>query len=189
MVFIARLLPYLLLFAFSTVLGVPTWDGWNRQQSISSLVPGSSFIEALGPARDTQMYKGHLSTAIPGTPGNLTLIQNTQPPMYFINQNWLWQINNETSIFRVNVVNTTGVAEMPLQLKLGTKAEGIKTGSWRWRGTMLYYDQTSGDSQGLFYSCPAGDNTGIFMFLKNAAPPAGCSVLTLHTFTRRNGWR
>ncbi|KAJ8453559.1 hypothetical protein ONZ45_g19670 [Pleurotus djamor] len=161
--YIASLISYLAFAA--TVLSIPTWDNWSRQQTIGSLVPGASFIQALGPSQDKQLYKGHLSTATPGFPGNLTLIKDTLPPLFFINHNWLWQVNNETSIYRVNVVNSTGTAGMPMQLKLGKKAEGIKGGAWRWRGATLYYDQPGGDSQAAFYSCPMSDgSTGIFVY-------------------------
>ncbi|KAL0949981.1 hypothetical protein HGRIS_009995 [Hohenbuehelia grisea] len=173
------------LFVVS-ILSIPTWDGYSRD-AIGSIVPGATFIEAIGPATREQMYMGHLSTAKPGHPGNLTYIQNQQPPLFLINQNWLWQINNETSIYRVNVLNTTGVENLPLQLVLGTKAEGIKTGTWRWRGSMLYYDQANGDHQGLFYSCPSADGGfGIFMYIKSAAPPLGCEILTLHSTMPKN---
>ncbi|KAF8897527.1 hypothetical protein BD779DRAFT_1781972 [Infundibulicybe gibba] len=58
-----------------------------------------------------------------GQPGNLTVLPNPRtPPLFFINQNQLWQFNNESTIYSVNFVNTTRTAEFPLQLVLERSA-------------------------------------------------------------------
>jgi len=175
------------LFAVS-VLSIPAWDGYTRE-AIGSIVPGATFIQAIGAGPSTsQTYLGHLATAKPGHPGNLTHVRGQEPPMFLVNHDWLWQINNQTSVFRVNVLNTTRVGHLPFQLVLGDKWAGIGTGMWRWRGTMLYYDQENGDHQGIFYSCPTpGGGVGLFMHIKSAPAPAGCQPVTLHSFMPKHG--
>ncbi|KAG6861610.1 hypothetical protein C0995_014517 [Termitomyces sp. Mi166 len=64
----------------------------------------------------------------------------------------------------LNPLEATGY---PIQLVAGKKAAGSKDGSWRWRGTMLYYDQGSLGNSGLYYNCRLADGSyGLFMFLK-----------------------
>lgn len=89
------------------------------------------------------------------------------PPLFFINQSQLWQFYNDSAIYPVNVMNTTGVAQAPLQLVLGARRAGMTGGSWRWWGTMLRYDLGKGSNNGLFYTCPTeGGASGVFMFLE-----------------------
>ncbi|KAG5646558.1 hypothetical protein DXG03_002861 [Asterophora parasitica] len=91
-----------------------------------------------------------------------------QPSLFYIHRSQLWLFVNETTIFPVNALNTTNKADFPLQLVVGRKRQGSKTGLWRWQGTMLYYDQGKDSGNGgLYYSCtlPDGSN-GVFTFLK-----------------------
>lgn len=202
------------------VVAIPTWEGLNGRSSIGSLVPGAAYIEAMGPARGHDYQTRHLSVQILGAfprllfrsvtnhillinlgqPGNLTLTPNTRaPPLFYINRNQLWQYNNETAIYYVNVMNTTKTSHFPLQLVLGKRKTGFISGIWQWRGTMLYYDQGQKGLTGLYYNCPAG----LFMYLQpyvahtyvdlwniissslsRGATPAGCELVTLHSFSR-----
>ncbi|TFK43537.1 hypothetical protein BDQ12DRAFT_731546 [Crucibulum laeve] len=176
----------LLCLSIASVAAIPTWEGLNGRGSMGSLVPGASYIEALGPVRDNEVQTKHLTVHVPGSLGNLTVAPNSrEPPLFYIYQNQLWQFTNETTIYPVNVVNVTGTSDFPLQLVLGTKREGVSTGSWRWRGAMLYYDQGTKGNQGLFYSCiTESELPGVFMFLKPSPTPPGCEPLTLHSFGR-----
>lgn len=121
-----------------------------------------------------------------GQAGNLTIKGNTKnPASYFVRKNQLYQYVNDTTIYPVNVYNVTLPRTPPLQLRTSRKAEGLKGGSWRFAGSMLYYDfpgrddeymlkENSADaqyldqiyrSQGLFYNCAFSDGgQGVFMF-------------------------
>lgn len=49
------------------VLAIPTWENIaGAADSIGSLVPGASYIEALGPYREGEVYTRHLTVPIPG---------------------------------------------------------------------------------------------------------------------------
>ncbi|KAF9462642.1 hypothetical protein BDZ94DRAFT_1194273 [Collybia nuda] len=176
-----------------SAIAVPTWEGLNGRNSIGSLVPGAAYIEAIGPTREHDYQTRHLSVQIPGQPGNLTLAPNTRaPPLFYIHRNQLWQYNNETAIYYVNVVNTTETSHFPLQLVLGRKKVGITNGFWQWRGTMLYYDQGQKGITGIYYNCPLEDGSaGVFMYLQPGPTPLSCEQVTLHSFSRsyrhRNG--
>ncbi|KDR83747.1 hypothetical protein GALMADRAFT_24321, partial [Galerina marginata CBS 339.88] len=76
------------------------------------------------------------------------------PPLFYINQNQLWLLVNETTVYPVNIHNSTGIHELPMQLILGKKRAGITNGIWRWKATQLYYDLPGGKSnQGLYFHC------------------------------------
>ncbi|RDB22858.1 hypothetical protein Hypma_010204 [Hypsizygus marmoreus] len=168
------------------VAGVPTWEGLNGGSSIGSLVPGASYIEALAPVKDNERQTHHLALDSPGHPGKLTILPNTKaPPLFYINRNKLWQFNNETSIFHVNVLNETQSDGYPLQLVVGKKQTGLTGGSWRWRGTMLYYDHGPAGNSGLYYSCRLADGSyGVFMFLRPSKTPIDCETITFHSWNR-----
>ncbi|KAF8076379.1 hypothetical protein FPV67DRAFT_414750 [Lyophyllum atratum] len=174
-----------LWFAIS-VTAIPAWEGARGQTSISSLVSGTSYIEAVGSSRDCESYRTtHLSLLHPGQPGNLTVAPNTRvPSLFYIHRNQLWQFHNETSIYPVNVLNST-MTGFPLQLIVGKKSAGIRSGSWRWHGTMLYYDQGSAGNGGLYYSCTMEDGSnGVFMFLQPSPTPPACERMTMHSWSR-----
>lgn len=172
------------------VNAIPAWEG--GRSAINSLVTGAGYIEALRAPREahtehlsiaplgkiTRLYKFSNNNKMltpsthSGTPGNLTVAQNYKaPPLFYINGGQLWQPINETTIFSVNLLNTTHVpfadGNYPLQLVLAPKQNGIRGGYWRWDGTMLYYDNPPLGNQGLFYTCynEAGLN-GVFLFLR-----------------------
>ncbi|KAJ7890817.1 hypothetical protein B0H13DRAFT_2340815 [Mycena leptocephala] len=182
-----RVLWYLL-----SVQALPTWEGLNpRSDFMNTLVPSATFIEVLGP-EGVIKTQSHLSSHIPGEPGNLTALPTLQlraPPLFAVSQNQLWQYRNESTIYPVAVKNTTLVDGVPpLQLVVGKQRTGtISGGTWKWRGTMLNYELSeSARNGGVFYFCPLEDNTtGIFMFLSPAPTPAGCHIVTLHSFAER----
>ncbi|KAH7929441.1 hypothetical protein BV22DRAFT_1080897 [Leucogyrophana mollusca] len=185
---IVRLI-FLLSFV-SLVLGIPTWENLNTRQALGTLVPGASFLEALGPVRRAQHADDpkYLSVNAPrGSPGRAVVKQDTSPPMFYINHDQLWQYQNETYIFPVNVVNSTLTADAPLQVTVGEKQGGLSGGRWRWRGTMLYYDLGKKTNQGLFYTCQDKSGAhGVFMFLDPSPTPKGCEIITIHSFVRRD---
>ncbi|KAJ7283657.1 hypothetical protein C8J57DRAFT_1498684 [Mycena rebaudengoi] len=155
------------LALFTAVGAFPTWQGLNYAASINSLVSGASYIEAIGPFGAFKSLS-HLSSHIPGEPGNLTVLSYAElregPPLFSLSQNQFWQYKNETTIYPVNVINTTMIAGVPpLQIVIGGKRAGMVTGGkWRWQGTMLHYDIGSRRASQVFYKC----ETGIFMFLE-----------------------
>ncbi len=106
--------------------------------------------------------------------GKLTITpraRETRTPLFYLNRGRLFQFINDTTIFSVNVVNTTeeapGVPEIPLQLVLSEKTGGISSGSWGWKGTMLVYQLGSNNNSGVYYDCmlPQGGH-GVLTFLK-----------------------
>lgn len=91
-----------------------------------------------------------------GTIGNITIKPETRSgsPMFYINQNALWLLVNETTVYPVNIHNSTGFHELPMQLVLGKQRQGVTAGTWRWKGTQLYYDMPGGQSNmGLYFHC------------------------------------
>lgn len=67
----------------------------------------------------------------------------------------------------MNVHNSTLTSELPLQLIVGKKQEGVKGGSWRWQGTMLFYEQGSATNGGVYYACQDTNGLmGLFLYLK-----------------------
>lgn len=159
----------------------------QTQTSIGNIVPGASFIEAIGSGISYEQYrpkylsvaaeKGHESDPdLPtlnaqflnwiGVPGPAVVHENLSPPLFYIYQQQLWQLTNQTSILRVNVLNTTDVEGhfAPLKLELGEKKEGVSGGIWRWRGTMLHYDLGQKSNKGLYYSCESKSGMrGVYM--------------------------
>ncbi|KAJ7700085.1 hypothetical protein B0H17DRAFT_925979, partial [Mycena rosella] len=109
------------------------------------------------------------------------------PPLFSVTQNQLWQYRNESTIYPVTIVNTTLVDSVPpFQMVLGKQRAGAVTGgAWEWRGTMLRYTLGSSGNAGIFYTCPAADVKGIFMFLEPSPTPEGCHIVTLHSFSDR----
>ncbi|KAG6900973.1 hypothetical protein C0993_004411 [Termitomyces sp. T159_Od127] len=163
---------HVLFLLFALAVAIPSFDGTVRQSTISSLVgPTAAYIEALPLApkdTGTERRVHHLGLDPLGQPGNLTIVSDMQSlPLFYVYHNQLWQFNNETSILRVNSINSTEATGYPIQLIAGSRAAGSKDGSWRWRGTMLYYDQGSLGNSGLYYHCRLADGTyGLFMFLR-----------------------
>ncbi|PBK69613.1 hypothetical protein ARMSODRAFT_1018372 [Armillaria solidipes] len=185
--------PLLSIFlSFTYCAAFPTWMGAPGSTSIGNIVPGAAHIEVLGPYLVGESKK-HLSVPVVGQPGNLTIVSNEEatPPLFFINHNHLWQSINETAIFPVSLRNVTtilpGATQVPLQLVLDTKHNGVKGGSWKWRGTRLHYHHGAASNSGIFYSCPLEDGSiGLFLFLQGTRSPDGCRIVTLHSFSRVN---
>ncbi|KII95202.1 hypothetical protein PLICRDRAFT_34039 [Plicaturopsis crispa FD-325 SS-3] len=189
---IARL-SLLLLSCIAFSVAIPTWENFSSRSSIGSLVPGASFIEAMGSARTDQWHSPNYLTIRQsggdrGTPGNATIGQTNSPPLFFINKEQLYQFTNATHILPVNVYNSTAVrGGLPLRLATGDKLEGIGGGSWRWKGTMLYYDYGAKSNNGLFYLCQYRTAPGVYMNLDPAPTPPGCNIVTLHSFNSMRG--
>ena len=103
-----------------------------------------------------------------GNPGNVTVSRRLTPPLFYVHNSQLYYYHNMTTIFPMNVHNSTLSSPFPYQMKVGKKQEGIKGGHWRWQGTMLYYERGTGSNGGVFYSCkdPTGGLTGLYMFLQ-----------------------
>ncbi|KIY49190.1 hypothetical protein FISHEDRAFT_58132 [Fistulina hepatica ATCC 64428] len=129
------------------VLALPTFDNFGiyGQTSISSLVGTLTYIQAITP--------GHLSGEDVST-------------LFYVYRDTLWQYINETTIYRVNVLNETNTPEMPLQLVVDSKPAGLMEGSWSWRGSRLIYEQGVLRNNGRFYDCKSDDgSSGLFMYL------------------------
>lgn len=54
------------LLSIVSVAAIPAWESARGQSSIGSLVPGASYISALGHTRDNEYSTNHLSVYIPG---------------------------------------------------------------------------------------------------------------------------
>ncbi|EIN10739.1 hypothetical protein PUNSTDRAFT_132812 [Punctularia strigosozonata HHB-11173 SS5] len=111
----------LVLTLLSTTLAIPTWEGYASRDSVTSLVPGAGFVQAIGPK-----YRGEdVNQKAPpkyltvsgdkGLGGGAIAYYDPAPPMFFINprDNQLYQVVNETTILNVNVVNVTATATSP----------------------------------------------------------------------------
>jgi len=192
MIFALELL--LLLLPASLVVAVPSWGGilGSRPQiSIGSLVPGASFIEALGQGISYEHYRPkYLSIQAPerGLAGSAVIHENPSPPLFFINNQQLWQVTNATSMLHVNVLNVTNsdAHPAPLKLELGENTDGISGGVWRWRGTKLHFDLGTQTNKGLYFSCPMKDGSqAVYTSLHDMPAPEGCSFKTLHSFVNR----
>lgn len=163
----------LMILSCRLISAIPTWEGMNGRSSIGSLIPGVSSIEAKGPVATGKQPK-YLTVHSPGMSrlwiaffllcsfyslggaSNVTVgpPSKVPPPQFYINQEQLFLLVNETAVYPVNVQNSTATHHLPMQLVLGSKKEGITSGSWRWKNTMLYYDLPSGKSNdGVYYRC------------------------------------
>ncbi|EGN93046.1 hypothetical protein SERLA73DRAFT_79089 [Serpula lacrymans var. lacrymans S7.3] len=182
-----------LLSLVVSVLSIPVWENINNRESLGSLVSGTSYLEAMGSVRRTQQTHkpNYLSIDAPkGSTGHAIIKQDPMPPLFFINHHQLWQYQNESYIFPVNVINSTLTADAPLQLSVGKKREGLAGGLWRWRGTMLYYDQGDKSNKGAYLSClDKSGARGVFMFLDSSPTPRGCETITIHSFVRKGNGR
>ncbi|KAI0775923.1 hypothetical protein BD413DRAFT_602457 [Trametes elegans] len=171
------------------VSAIPSFDGltsWSSD-SISTLVPGMSHLQALGPISQdpASQVPFYMSLAAPrGLPGNVTVFKNKSPPLFYIHQSQLWHYHNDSTILPVNVHNSTGAAGLPLQMVAESAPGGVPGGRWRWQGTMLFYENGAQNNQGLFYSCQDVNGlNGLFLFLQCSPPPAGCTPFTIHSFS------
>ncbi|KAM5540393.1 hypothetical protein V8D89_005851 [Ganoderma adspersum] len=169
------------------VTAMPSFDGLTSWPSIGNLVPGLTHLEGLGPSTSQGTVDHgpfYLSIgATRGNPGNVTMYRNKSPPLFYIHQNQLWHYHNDSTILLVNVHNTTGSAQLPLQLIADPAPGGVPGGRWRWQATMLFYENGAQNNEGLFYSCADVNGlNGMFLFLQCSAPPPGCTPFTVHSF-------
>lgn len=215
-----------ILVTISAVVCIPSWDGFigaRPQASIGNLVPGASFIESLGSGISFERYKpkyliadapkGAFSkpfqeyqpNSVVGVAGPLSIQENPSPPLFYISNQQLWQLNNQTSILRVNLLNVTDTPghPAPLKLEISDDVDGLQYGVWRWRGTKLHYDLGKLSNNGVWFVCqmkggrPAVYTSLIpyvyFSFVAKSAvdiaysgpAPNGCSFTTLHSFVNR----
>ena len=102
----------------------------------------------------------------------MTLVHGAHkpPPLFYVNQRQLWLLVNETTVFPVNMHNVTGDyhPDLPFQLVLGKKVEGVQGGEWRWQQTSLIYDLpgvNDPSTHGLFFHCvlPPSYRSNVFM--------------------------
>ncbi|KJA24481.1 hypothetical protein HYPSUDRAFT_471304 [Hypholoma sublateritium FD-334 SS-4] len=177
----------LMLLSCHLIVAVPTWEGMNGRSSIGSLIPGVSSIEAKGPVATGKQPK-HLTVHAPGRVSNVTVgpPSKVPPPEFYIHQEQLFLLVNETAVYPINVYNSTTTHHLPMQLVLGTKKEGITSGSWRWKNTMLYYDLPNGKSNdGVYYRCMTASGAyNVYMTFVATQAPDGCQIMTLHSFAR-----
>ncbi|KAJ3531836.1 hypothetical protein NM688_g7517 [Phlebia brevispora] len=182
-----RIYTLLTLYAcISVVIAIPAFEGISSWSSIGSLVPGLSTLEAIGPRNVEVGGRNYVSIAAPwGSPGNATVKATDYPPLFYVHNGQLWYYHNVTTIWPVNVYNTSLTSRLPLQLKVGTKQEGVRGGDWRWQGTMLFYEQGSATNGGVYYSCQDSNGlNGLFLWLKPSPTPPGCTLFTVHSFSR-----
>ncbi|KAF6762618.1 hypothetical protein DFP72DRAFT_876356 [Ephemerocybe angulata] len=187
-----------LLLSMSLTMAVP-WAGGLRSSIASTSGGIMTYIEAMGPHSLGEGITRHLSGQA-GEPGNVTIGVNVKnPSIFFVQKNQLYQYINDTTILPVNVYNVTINKAPPLQLILGKQPDGLKGGSWRFAGSMLYYDFPGRDesflkennpeylkyfrSQGLFYHCAFPNaKSGVFMFYYLQDSGVSCTPFTLHSF-------
>ncbi|EJD01499.1 uncharacterized protein FOMMEDRAFT_169608 [Fomitiporia mediterranea MF3/22] len=193
---------WVLTFIFALTLklklarALPQWDGGCATQphsSIGSLVPGATVIEAISEGIDYRQYRPKY-LSIPttkGVAGPATIFENTSPPLFYIHNGQLWQPTNLTSILRVNVLNVTATNDSsgsphpaPLKIELGEDAKGLD-GTWRWRGTKLFFDYGKRTNNGLYFSCPTRNGRAVYTSLDSMPAPPGCKFMTLHSFAER----
>ncbi|TEB30263.1 hypothetical protein FA13DRAFT_1734102 [Coprinellus micaceus] len=196
---ILSLFTLILTIAFASA--VP-WDVGSRS-SISSTSGGIiTHIEAMGPRHMNEIgHTRHLMGLPRGVPGNVTMKVNARvPDTFFVRKGQLYQYVNDTTIYPVNVHNVTMPRVPPLQLRAERKPDGLRGGTWRFAGSMLYYDFPGRDddyvlkennaeylkyfrSQGLFYYCDFYETTsGVFMFYYLQDAGVDCHPFTLHSF-------
>ena len=107
------------------------------------------------------------------------MYRNKSPPLFYIHQNQLWHYHNDSTILPVNVHNTTGSAQLPLQLIADPAPGGVPGGRWRWQATMLFYENGAQNNEGLFYSCADVNGlNGMFLLLQ------WCVLRTVSVFPR-----
>ncbi|KAI0092074.1 hypothetical protein BDY19DRAFT_928203 [Irpex rosettiformis] len=175
---------------FSVAVAVPSFDGvafWNHD--VGSLTYGMGSLEALGPNNNYE--NGHFVPRFlslvgsRGMPGNVTVTNTKEPPLFYVHGSQLWHYHNSTTILPVNVRNSTVTSHLPLQLVVGNERDGVKSGSWRWQGTQLVYEQWKTTNSGVYYSCQDTNGLmGLFLFTKPAPTPQGCAIFTIHSFIR-----
>ncbi|KAF5364287.1 hypothetical protein D9756_000631 [Leucocoprinus leucothites] len=169
------------------VAAIPTFEhltGWD--DDMGSLVPGAAYVSVIG-RRDAGFPKTrYLNVHDEGAPGNLTATtEDRRPEWFYIRKNQLYQVINSTAIYPVNIKNMTGTSDFPLQILSGQKKTGNRYGSWRWQGSMLFYEEGKMSNSGLFYECLiSGGRPGIFTFLQPTKTPDKCSPVTLHAFNK-----
>lgn len=96
----------------------------------------------------------------------MSIIRTQNPPLFYIHNDQLWHYHNASTILPVNVQNATLSSQLPLQLVVGSKREGVKGGGWRWQGTQLVYEQGKASNSGVYYSCQDTNGLmGLFMFM------------------------
>ena len=95
----------------------------------------------------------------------MTVVNTRNPPLFYVHGSQLWHYHNATTILPVNVRNSTLSSQLPLQLIVSDKRDGVKGGSWRWQGTQLIYEQGKTTNSGVYYSCQDTNGLmGLYLF-------------------------
>jgi hypothetical protein len=177
-----------LLWSLRIISAIPTWEPiYNyNQETLGTLHNGGAKIEAQAP--NSFYGQKHLALDIPGKPSNVTIkTHHGHPPVFYVYQRQLWLMKNETTVWPVNVYNTTGIFPLPMQLRVAEKQEGI-AGRWWWEGQTLNFDANGRSSveSRLFYVCFTNQNDwNVFLNNKSEPTPEGCEITSLHTFTTK----
>lgn len=96
----------------------------------------------------------------------MTVATSNNPPLFYVHNEQLWHYHNASTIYPVNVQNSTLSSQLPLQLVVSKKRGGVKGGGWRWQGTQLVYEQGRAGNSGVYYSCQDTNGLmGLFMFM------------------------
>jgi hypothetical protein len=178
------------MLIFSTGLASPIARNLNSQSRLNfgSLVPGVTHVKALPipppqPGDENTAQPMYLSMASQLAPGKLTLKQSS-PSLFFISHEQLWVYANESYVHPVNVLNATIPGNLPLQMAVGNKVEGVTGGSWRWLGTMLFYSLGNRSNGARFHSCKDKDDVlGLYIFLDRHSLPPDCTTLMLQAYS------
>lgn len=132
---------------------------------------GIKYLSALGvrgkhPPHPSSHSGYHPNLCVTGNPTNLTIRSNagprfTEPPVFFIKNEQLYQLNNQSSVFHVNVMNTTELSNSrdpadaqshKLRMEITPQKRGVR-GVWKWKGTMLHFEHGGISNRGVFYGC------------------------------------
>lgn len=131
--------------------------------------------------------RSHLNCTI-GSTGNATVRRSRTPALFYIHNNQLWNYYNASTIYPVHVVNSTLSSQLPLQIVVGDpgRQKVVKGGSWRWQGTMLFYEHGSAHNSGVYYSCQDTNGLmGLFTYLTGSVFLLAVSApaVLMHTLT------
>ncbi|KAF9534333.1 hypothetical protein CPB83DRAFT_902277 [Crepidotus variabilis] len=165
------------------VVSIPTWDPFFDQTTVDNLVPGGSHIESNVPSA-FRAAKKQMSVQTLGRPGNVTINNHLyEPPVFYVFKRQLWYMNNESTIWPVNMRNSSTTHPLPMQLVVEEKQGGIP-GTWRWEGSMLNFDLLGKKSpvHRLFFVCLLNNSYNVFFSPSPTPRPDGCEITTLHSF-------
>ncbi|TFL06020.1 hypothetical protein BDV98DRAFT_580077 [Pterulicium gracile] len=168
----------------------------------AGMIPGAGWITVMTPENPSRWGIKYLSAlGVRGNPTNLTIRSNagprfTEPPVFFIKNEQLYQLNNQSSVFHVNVMNTTELSNSrdpadaqshKLRMEITPQKRGVR-GVWKWKGTMLHFEHGGISNRGVFYGCQeeiAPTITSLEIYLTSIPTPKFCQIVTLHSWVGR----